>query len=330
MRVLVTGGTGLLGNNLIRRLVERGDQVRALARGSSDPRPLAGLPIEIARGELSDPAALAAAADGVECVVHAAGHVQLGWTGFDVHQRVNVEGTRRVAIAARQARARMIHVSSVDAIGLGTRERHADEDTPFGNSVACPYVVTKHRAEEVVAEEIDNGLDAVIVNPCYMIGPWDWKPSSGRMLLQVARGRGVLAPKGGNTFCDPRDVATGILLAIERGKTARRYILGGESLSYLDAWRMMAEITGGARPWFRAGPLMRVGAGVIGDLVTFMTGREPDFNSAAVRMSSLPHYFSSHRAENELGYTHRAAREAFQAAWDWFVEHGHAPPRPIA
>src|SRR5690606_26475470 len=139
--------------------------------------------------------------------------------------------------------------------------------------------------------EIDRGLQAVIIHPTYMFGPWDWKPSSGRMILEVARRFTPLAPSGGNNCCDARDVALGALAAWERGKNGRNYILGGENLTYLEAWRLIARATGGKPPWFRAGPLQRILGGMAGDVWGRVTGREPDLNSAAVGMSSLPHYF---------------------------------------
>jgi dihydroflavonol-4-reductase len=246
------------------------------------------------------------AVDGVTHVVHSAAMVHCGWRHLAEMRHVNVEGARVVARAARRAGARLIHVSSVDAIGLRSDGVPADEETSPGGMLECPYVVTKRQAEEAVLEEVEKGLDAVIVNPVYMIGPWDWKPSSGRMLLEVGAGRGLFAPPGSNDFVDVRDVAQGILAAMSRGRTGRRYILGGQPLSYLDAWRIFARVSG----W-------------CGDLVSLLTRRELPVNSAATGMSMLPHNFSCARAEAELGYTRRPFEAAAQDAWDWFVGHGY-------
>jgi len=230
------------------------------------------------------------------------------------------------ARAARRAGARLVHVSSVDAIGLRPDGLPADEDTPAGIMPECPYVVTKREAEAAVLEEVALGLDAVIVNPVYMIGPWDWKPSSGRMLLEVGAGRGAFAPPGSNDFVDVRDVVNGILAALERGRTGRRYILGGHGLSYLDAWRAFARVTGRMQPLGMAPrPIVKL-AGLCGDLAGLFCSREPAVNSAATMMSMLPHNFSSRRAETELGYTFRAFEETVQDAWDWFVDRGYARP----
>jgi dihydroflavonol-4-reductase len=158
-----------------------------------------------------------------------------------------------------------------------------------------------------------------------MLGPWDWKPSSGKMLLQVAGGWALVAPRGHNNFCDVRDVARGVLLARDRGQTGRRYILGGESLSYLDAWRLFAEVAGARGPLGQAKrrPLAMLAAGRLGDLRTKLTGREPAINSAAVAMSRLSKCCTHARAETELGYHPGPARAAAEAAWEWFRQYGY-------
>jgi len=323
---LVTGGTGLVGNNVVRMLLGRGHRVRVLVRaaasgGTADTRPLAGLPVQRVTGGLDD-ATLTRAVAGAACVIHAAAVVHCGWRHLDEMRRVNVEGTRVVARAARRAGARLVHVSSVDAIGLRADGQPADEETPPGGMPECPYVITKREAEAAVLEEVGLGLDAVIVNPVYMLGPWDWKPSSGRMLLEVAAGRGLFAPPGANDFVDVRDVAAGTLAALDRGATGRRYILGGHRLRYLDAWRAFARVSGRLPPWGIAPrPFVRA-AGLVGDVAGFFTRREPDVNSAATRMSMLDHNFSSRRAERELGYHYRPFEETVEDAWGWFLAQG--------
>ena len=331
---LVTGATGLVGNNVVRLLVNRDHNVRVLVRPghlsgpAADARQAAGgvfaaLPIDMVAAGLHDEVAMQRAVDGSTHVIHSAAMVHCGWRHLEEMRHVNVEGTRVVARAARRAGARLIHVSSVDAIGLRSDGVPADEETPAGGMLECPYVVTKREAEAAVLEEVEKGLDAVIVNPVYMIGPWDWKPSSGRMLLEVGAGRGLFAPPGSNDFVDVRDVAQGILAAMSRGRTGRRYILGGQPLSYLDACRIFARVSGRLQPLGIAPrPFVHV-AGWCGDLASLLTRRELPVNSAATGMSMLAHNFSCARAEDELGYTRRPFEAAAQDAWDWFVGHGY-------
>ncbi len=324
MITLVTGATGLVGNNVVRCLLARGDVVRVLSRATSDLRPLAGLDeVQLFEGDVRDAKAVARAAEGVERIVHAAAYVHIGWTGMDLARAINVEGTRHVAAAARAAGATLVHVSSIDALRPGSSAAPADEDSPRLGGVLCPYVITKREAEAVVLEEVERGLRASIVNPGFMIGPYDWKPSSGRMLLSVARGWGLFAPLGVNSYCDVRDVACAIVAASERPQCGRSYVLTGHNLSYFQAWRIFAEATGATPPVFPTGPLVRYAAGRCGDLVTWITGREPDVNSASVAMSAQRRYFTSARAEAELGYRPRALGESAADAWAWFRQHGY-------
>jgi dihydroflavonol-4-reductase len=323
MVTLVTGATGLVGNNVVRQLLDEGTAVRVLARENIDPRPLAGLDVQIARGDVRDSQAVSLAVRGADCVVHAAGYVHIGWAALAKARAINVEGTRHVAQAARAEGAKLIHVSSIDALGIATSARPVDEETPPVGGVLCPYVVTKREAEQVILGLVAQGLNASIVNPGFMIGPNDWKPSSGRMLLQVARGWGLFAPLGTNSYCDVRDVVSGILTAARCGQPGRRYTLGGETLSYFQAWRIFAEVTGGTPPVFPAGPLARSLAGYFGDVRAKLTGREPDVNSAATAMSAQKRNFSSARAQAELGYRSRPLREAAADAWAWFRQKGY-------
>ncbi|NDH93594.1 MAG: NAD-dependent epimerase/dehydratase family protein [Planctomycetia bacterium] len=158
----VTGGTGLVGNNIVRRLLEGGSQVRVLVRprqGGTD-RSLEGLSVDQRTGTLEDEACLQQAVDGASLVIHSAAVVHCGWRHSEEMRRVNVEGTSRLARAARRAGARFVHVSSVDALGLRADGLPADEETPPGGMVECPYVVTKREAEAAVLAEVDQGLDA--------------------------------------------------------------------------------------------------------------------------------------------------------------------------
>lgn len=324
MKLLVTGATGLVGNNVVRQALERGDQVRVLARATADLRPLAGLDLDRREGDVRDEGAVRSACSGVDVVVHAAAMVHIGWMRLEEQRQINVDGTRNVARAAQDAGARLIHVSSVDALAPGAPGRPVDENDPLKTKVPCGYVVTKRESELEVERRQAAGLRAVVVNPGFMLGPWDWKPSSGRMVLAVAEGRTRFAPWGGLSVCDVRDVAGAILTAADRDLTGRRYILAGHNMTYRDLWREIAAVTHGARPLMRVGPAVRFMAGRAGDLVARFTGREPDVNSASIGLSSLYNYYRSDRAIAELDYRIRPYTESIEASWNWLREHGYA------
>jgi len=322
MKYLVTGVTGLLGNNVVRALVGAGEPVRVLVRASSDPRPLEGLNVERASGDVRDAAAVAAACQGVDVVIHSAGHVHIGWTQLREHLDINVEGTRNVAQAARSAGAKLVQVSSVNALGLGPLMKPADETSAQPGIVECPYVVTKREGERVVLDEVGRGLAATIVNPGFMLGPWDWKPSSGKMLLQVTK-FAPLAPLGAASFCDVRDVAAGTIAAASRGKSGERYILAGHNLGYWAAWKQMAAMVGKRGPLLPMGPLFRAASLPVLEIHRRVTRREGDANSATLMMGRQEHCFSSRKAEQELGYRIRPLAETLADTMAWFRERGY-------
>jgi dihydroflavonol-4-reductase len=325
MFVLVTGATGLLGNNLVRLLLARRDRVRVLVRRRSDPRALEGLSVERVHGDVRDPASVERACAGVELVINCAGIVQVGRRSFAHHKAVNAKGAGVVARASRSAGARLVHVSSVDALGFGTREDPADEFRPPRDDVWVPYVVTKRQGDKLVLAELDFGLDAVLVHPAFTLGPWDWKPSSGRLVLRIARGHAIAAPPGGNDFCHVEDVANGVLAAAERGVIGERYILGGEALSYREAFELIARVTGARPPRFTAPAGVVRAIGLAGDFLGLVRRIEPDVNSGTALMSCLPHHFTDLKARDRLGYAPRPAIEAVRDAWEWFKAYGYAP-----
>jgi dihydroflavonol-4-reductase len=321
--VLVTGATGLLGNNIVRLLLERDAAVRVLARETSDPRTLEGLDVERIAGDVRDEAAVRRAVEGADVVIHSAARVHIGRRDMELQREINVEGTRHVARAAREAGARLVHVSTVDVFGGGRRNQPADEETVPPAKAPCTYVATKREADQVVLALAGEGLDAVIVHPGFMLGPWDWKPSSGRMLLEVARRFTPIAPPGGSSVTDVRDVARGVLLAAEKAVSGRRYILAGENMTYFEQWKFFTQLGGSRPPLLRTGPLLPWIGGLYGDARAAITGAESDVNSGSTAMSRQFNFYSSHRAEEELGYHFRPAREATMAAWEWFRDHGY-------
>jgi dihydroflavonol-4-reductase len=322
VKYLVTGATGLLGNNIVRHLIDAGEQVRVLARASSDPRPLADLPLERAEGDIRDKTAVETACSGIDIVIHSAAHVHLGWQQLDQHQAINVQGAKYIAAAARQAGARLVHVSTVNALGLGKLDNPAAEDSALPGIVQCNYVISKRAAEVAVLDEVSRGLDAVIVNPGCMFGPWDWKPSSGKMILAVTRFAPIY-PTGAGSFCDARDVAAGTVSAARQGRRGERYVLGGHNLTYLAAWKQMASLNGGRGPLSPMGPLFRGAVVPLLDTYSWLTGKEGEANSAVLLMGRQQHCFSSRRAETELGYRCRPFGETLADTWAWFRSWGY-------
>ncbi len=324
MRILITGATGFLGNNLIRALLEQGHEVIAAVRLSSDPRPVAGLEIEIRNLDLSDSGEINLAVQSADLIIHSAALIHVGWTKLEESRKVNVESTRMLATAARRQNIRMIHVSTVDSLAAMEGDAPVNELQIEPSKPRCAYVVSKREAEQVVLEEIARGLDGVIVNPGFMVGPFDWKPSSGKMMLMLAK-LPILyfAPAGGCSVVDVRDVAEGIVSAIRHGRTGERYVLAGKNMSYLDLWRLMAKVINKRPPARPLSNWLAHCVGRIGDMCAKVSHYESEINSASLSMGQMFHWYSSEKAEKELGYRIGDVEDALQDAWEWFKKNDY-------
>ncbi len=332
MPALITGGTGFLGVNLVRLLTSRGERVRVLVRPTSPRRGLDSPLVEFATGDVTDARSVAAAVEGCDQIYHLAAWVQITPWGLETARRINVEGTRNVCTAARAAGVRrLVHTSSIATVAAGAIDSGGTEHDRWNLSTpGTPYYRTKLESEAVVIEHVHKGLDAVIVNPTYLVGPWDIKPSAGRMTIQIARRRIFVYPtRGGINFVDVRDAAAGHLLAMEKGRTGERYLLGGENLSYRTYANMVCDLAGVPRPRIAlpAWPVWPFAA--LGSLL----GRAApslfrDTNLCVLHSAYLEHYVNSAKAEAELGYRARPVREAVRDALLWFVEHGYMPAFP--
>ena len=325
MRILVTGGTGLLGNNIVRQLFEDGHHVVALVRAEPAPQIFAGVEVDLVRGELLDDQVIEQAVANCDAVIHSAGVIHLGWQRLEESMRINRDATGLIAEACLRHGRKLVHVGTVNTLAIGTKDGPANEDTPLdhaGGQVPCTYVESKRAGVAEVTRRVDRGLKASIVHPGFMLGPWDWKPSSGRMMLEVGKGWKPICPTGGCSVCDPRDVAAGTIAAIDRGSDdGRQYILAGANWTYKKLWTEMAKRMGSRPPLMKAGPLQRWLAGAAGDAWTRLSGKEVDVNSAGVRMSSMFHWHDSSRATSELAYQPRDPHESLDASATWIREH---------
>lgn len=326
MQTVVTGASGLVGGNLAIELAARGHAVRATRRANSKISHLGDQPIEWVNADVSDPKALARAFAGAEVVFHCAAVVSARKNATDEMVRTNVDGVRHVVHAANEAGVRrLVHCSTVNAVGLSEDGKPCTEEARWNfpeHGMADGYTITKHEAELVLARE-GSELDWVVVNPTYMLGPNDTKPSSGKLIVDVVREKIPGYPPGANNFVDVRDVVRGMILVSERGKRGERYILGGENLSYREIFDRIARVANVRAP---SRPLPRGLANIVGsfgDIQELLFGREPLLNSVAIRFGFCTTFqFSSAKAERELGYTHGPLEPAILDAITFFRKRG--------
>lgn len=323
MKVLVTGGTGFLGNNIVRALVERGDRVAVLVRDQPPAGVFDALDVELVRGGLTDEAVIDTAVATCDAVIHSAALIHLGWSRMEESLRANRDGTATIAEAARRHRRRMALIATVSTLPLCrdlSRSSIIDEETPLdadNDQIPCAYVVSKRASVAEVTRRLDAGLDAVIVHPGFMLGPWDWKPSSGRMVLALRDRFIPNCPTGGCSVTDVRDVAHGVLAAVDRGTSGRHYILAGHNVRYRELWGELAMRLGRRSPVLPLGPMARALGGAVGAIASRWSGEESELNSAALTLSSQLHWYDSSRARDELGYSNRPIGLTLDDAVTW-------------
>lgn len=303
MTTLVTGATGFLGRHLVALLAAQGGHVHALLREGTDPGPLPELGVEVVRGALLDEASLQGAAAGCDRVFHLAGVVSHRRRDVPVLRAVNVEGTRRL-LAAVEPGARVVHVSSVAAVGpVASPEARADErhELPAW-AAAFPYAGTKREGELVALEAARAGVDVVVANPGFLLGPGDVYRVSTWPVSAYLAGRIRFTTPGGLSFVDARDVAGGLVTLAERGRAGERTILAGEggNLEWDAFFALVAKVSGIRRLTVR---LPRRAALSAATVVPWLV--RPD----EVRAAAHWWFYDAAKAERELGFTTRPLAE---------------------
>ena len=324
---LVTGANGHLGNNLCRQLVAAGERVRAMIRPSADAAPLAGLEVEIVRGDIMDAASVAASVDGCGEVYHVAAGF-LMWSRDPERDiiRPSVEGTRIVLEAAARAGVdKVVYTSSSGTIGHAGSPDALFDETRTNTDPHTHYLRGKIAAErEAFAIAARTGLAVTSIHPGLILGPRFWKPSES--VAQVVQFLNQGAPvyfDGGFSVVDVEDVASGAILAMEKGRRGEKYILAGENVTVKQLFDLMAEQTGLKAPTLKLPvPVIR-GVATLLELVSSVTGTRPMIDRSQVdEFAGKYAYFSSQKAARELGYTWRPAREVVTRTIAWIVDRG--------
>ncbi len=332
MRAFVTGGTGFVGGALLRRLVAAGCEVRALVRPGTDPRQLAGLPVERIPGDLADLGALRRGAQGCDHVFHVAALYSFWGHPWEEFVATNVAGTHNVLRAAWDAGAsRIVHTSSIATLGQPSGLVPADEETPSDPADMIGfYKRSKFMAEEVARDFAHRGAPVVIVNPAAPVGVADHKPTpTGRMIVDYLNGRMPAYVDTCLTLVDVDDVAVGHLLAAEKGRVGERYILGGEVVSLKGMLDLLSQESGLPPVRYRIPHALAVAWGYLDVTIAAIDrGRVPVATPTSARLSRRREAYSSAKAVRELGFRQTPAREALRKAVRWYRASGYAPPAP--
>jgi len=328
MKALVTGATGFVGSAVAKALCDEGHEVRVLVRPSSVLKNLEDIEVERVTGDLTDPGSLRPAVKGCDLVFHVAADYRL-WVPEPAEiYRANVQGTENIIKAAMDAGvSRICYTSSVATLGLNRDGSPADEDTPVSlDQMIGHYKRSKFLAEQLVRQLVrQERAPVVIVNPSTPVGPRDIRPTpTGRMVLDAASGKMPAYVDTGLNFVHVDDVARGHLLAMEKGKIGRRYILGGTNLTLKQVLGLIAEITGRRPPMIKLPHNLVLPVAWVAEAWCRLAGRgEPLVTVEGVKLAKKVMFFTSRRARQELGYSSRPVKEALQDAIQWFEANGY-------
>ena len=324
--ILITGATGFVGSAVLRALLAEGARARVLTRSASPRDNLQGLDCEILEGDITHRASVDAAMRGVRYVFHVAADYRLWAPQPEAVRHANVEGTRAVMEAALAAGAeRIVYTSSVATLRAADAETVVDETQPLSEADAVgAYKQSKVAAERLVERMVaDQDLPAVIVNPSTPIGPRDIKPTpTGRVVVEAATGKIPAFLDTGLNLVHVDDVAAGHLQALRQGRLGERYVLGGQNVSLREMLRAIAALTGRPAPTLSLPRRPLYPLAYAAEAIAQLTGKAPLITRDALKMAAHHMFFSSAKAERELGYSARPYGEALADALAWFAAAG--------
>jgi dihydroflavonol-4-reductase len=324
MTVVVTGASGHIGINLVRTLVAEKRSVRAVAH--QNHQVLKGLGAEIVQGDVTDAASLTRAFEGADVVYHLAGVISLLRNEWPLVERINVQGTRNVIEACRQTGVkRLVYFSSIHAINPDQPDKPVDETHPLIQGHRYPpYDLSKAEAQRAVRQAVTEGLDAVIVNPTGVLGPYDYQPSFfGAALLMMANGQMPSLVNGGFDWVDARDVAQGAIMAEQKAPAGAEYLLSGHWVSMQGIGDIMQEISDASVPGFVCPmPVARFAAPFV-TAYSRMFKKRPIFTGVSLDALRSNHNISHEKATRELGYQSRPFKETLTDTMKWFETNGN-------
>jgi nucleoside-diphosphate-sugar epimerase len=324
MKVLVTGANGFLASHVIAELLKRGYFVRGMDRGNQGALIPCSANYERVVGELTQSEDINRAVEGCDAIVHVAANTSQRVKDEKIRHQVNVEATRMLLDAAKTNRIRrFVFVSTANTIGYGSATNPGNESFPIGSAFRrSGYALSKQKAEEMVLSEVNNSnLEAVIVNPTFMIGPYDSKPSSGKILLMFHNRSHIFLTSGGKNFIHVRDVATGVCQALEKGRKGERYLLGNENLTYSRFFKMATEASGLNQKQVVIPRFLLIAVGMVTDCLRKL-GLQTELSAVNARILCIRNYYDCSKAVSELNLPQTPVQNAIQEALDWFTTNG--------
>ncbi|MBS3791741.1 MAG: NAD-dependent epimerase/dehydratase family protein [Candidatus Bipolaricaulota bacterium] len=324
MKYLVTGANGFVGSNLVRDLLENDHEVRGLVRPSSNRVNLEGLDLELVEGDIRNPEDMIKSAEGVDGMFHTAALYSFWASSYDDFYRTNVEGTLNVLKGAKKADVdRVVVTSTASLLAHSNDKRSLPEST---DQLPSDYKLSKYIAEkEALRFAEDTGLQVIIASPTVPIGPGDYGPTpTGRLILEFLNGKMKGYVDMQLNLVDVEDVARGHLLAMEKGESGERYVLGHKNWSLSDVIRLLAKLTGLPKPWFEIPYPIALTAAWIDEFVEgFLMNHKPTVPISAIHSTRVDERIDPSPWMEELGLPTTPTAKSLKKAVDWFLENGY-------
>ena len=322
MNVLVTGANGLLGHNVVIELLKQQHSVRIIVRNTKNIY-FDLNSVDVFEGSFNDYECLKQAAQGCEAIIHIAAVTATNLLHYDDYRKINVEGSAQVIKVADELKInRIVYVSSANTIGFGNEQQFADEcfkiEFPFTESF---YAQSKVAAEQLFTEASKKqDKHIVIINPTFMIGAFDPKPSSGKLMLMGYKKRVMFIPKGGKNFVAVSDAALAVCNALTQGRNGERYLVSGVNLSFREFYSLQKQVENYRQQLIQLPDFLLIFVGKTGDLLRKL-GIKTDLCSMNLRQLIICEYYSNEKSKAELNFVESDLKEAIKDAIDWFKNH---------
>lgn len=326
MKVLVIGADGLLGTHIVQKLLHNQHEVKAFVQTNSPSPTLQGLPVEKVEGDLlNEDQTLISAIKGCDVVIHAAA-ITNQWAPADLTWKVNCDGTQKVLSGClNHSIKKLIFIGSASTFAFGTMDNPGDENNGFPIKYkGIAYMESKHKATQLVLDAAkESKIETVVVSPTFMLGLYDFRPSSGELILQFIRRQMNFSSKGGRNFAYASDVAMAVVNAMDKGRSGECYIAGGENLSYKDFFTRVANVYGISPPKWIIPNFAVVLGGAVGSTIEKITGKQQAINLRIAKLSTLETYYSSNKAIKELEMPQTSVEQGIKDCIQSLKEYGH-------
>lgn len=326
MKILLTGADGFLGTNITHELINRGYQVRVFCQPGRPTELLDVLDIEKINGDILNPEEIAEAAKGCDALIHAAANTSVWPSRSEIVNKVNIVGTRNVIEAAiKSGVKRMVYIGTANTFGFGDKENPGHEGNPYNAAkYKVDYLDSKYEAHLLVVDAIKNKkLPCVIVNPTFMFGPYDSKPSSGEMIRSVIKNKVPGYTQGGRNFIKVKDAAAGVANALTKGDIGECYVLGNINLTYQEIFQKIADVTGSKPPKLGLPKWAVILFGSLNSLVASITGKAPSVSYQMAKIANDKHFFTPAKAVKHLDLPQNPIEEGIKECYDWLNENGY-------